>query len=215
MPDNYSSALEQIRNWYQNKAGWNEVYDFVEFFARPQPHFNISSFITKCNRVMEREMSGYRFVGNEIALITSETEIKAIEEAVAVAAMTGLRGVETHLKTALHHFADRSTPDYRNSIKESISAVEAVARAITGNKKATLGEALKRIDNEIALHESLKKGFSSIYGYTSDDDGIRHGLTDEPNVGSDDARFMLVSCSAFVHYLIEKAEKAGMLGSKL
>ena len=42
---------------------------------------------------------------------------------------------------------DRKTPNYRNSIKESISAVEALCKIITENEKATLGKALKIIDN--------------------------------------------------------------------
>ncbi|MCZ7542089.1 MAG: hypothetical protein M5R40_00440 [Anaerolineae bacterium] len=102
--------------------------------------------------------------------------------------------------------ADRENPDYRNSIKEAISAVEATAKIITGDKKATLRQALKRL----GLHPALESGLSSIYGYTSDADGIRHALTDEPNVTHDDAKFMLVSCSAFVNYLIARANKAGI-----
>ena len=43
--------------------------------------------------------------------------------------------------------------------------------------------------------------------------GIRHaeGLTD-PNVGREEAQFMLVACSAFVNYLTEKARQAGVDG---
>jgi hypothetical protein len=49
-----------------------------------------------------------------------------------------------------------------------------------------------------------------MYGYTSDAQGIRHALMDEPNLSFEDAKFMLVSCSAFVNYLIAKAAKAGI-----
>jgi hypothetical protein len=38
---------------------------------------------------------------------------------------------------------DREQPDYRNSIKESISAIESLCRKITGNDKGTLGLVLK------------------------------------------------------------------------
>jgi len=60
------------------------------------------------------------------------------------------------------------------------------------------------------MHPSLKQGFEKLYGYTSDDDGIRHALLDEANLDMEDARFMLVSCSAFVNYLVVKAQKAGI-----
>lgn len=63
--------------------------------------------------------------------------------------------------------SDRKAPDYRNSIKESICAVEAICRVITKQKNATLGQALKKVESDISLHPALKNSFSSLYGYTS------------------------------------------------
>lgn len=59
-------------------------------------------------------------------------------------------------------------------------------------------------------NELLEQEFSSLYGYTSDEDGIRHGGIDFKNAPAEDAKYMLVSCSAFVNYLIEKYEKVQM-----
>ncbi len=79
--------------------------------------------------------------------------------------------------------------------------MEAVCQIITGDPKATLGQALKKI----GIHPALEKGFSSIYGYTSDADGIRHALLEKSTVDADDAQFFLVSCAAFGNYLIAKS----------
>jgi len=49
-----------------------------------------------------------------------------------------------------------------------------------------------------------------MYGYTSDEDGIRHAMLEEPDVGFEDAKFMLVACSAFINYLKVKADKASI-----
>jgi len=108
--------------------------------------------------------------------------------------------------------SDKTNPDYRNSIKESISAVESLCRLISGSNEATLGDALKKIEkkNEFKMHSALKNAFSNLYGWTSDAQGIRHSLMDEPNLQFDDAKFMLVSCSAFIHYLIIKTSQAGI-----
>ena len=46
-----------------------------------------------------------------------------------------------------------------------------------------LGKDLKIIEGETALHGALKKGFMAICGYGSDEDGIRHAMLDEPQVG--------------------------------
>ena len=53
--------------------------------------------------------------------------------------------------------------------------------------------------------------FVAIYGYTSDADGIRHAMIDDSKCDFEDAKYMLVSCSAFVNYLIMKATKAGVV----
>lgn len=140
--------------------------------------------------------------------MTSEEEIAEIED--ALEATKGLEGVHTHLQTALSMLSDRKSPDYRNSIKESISAVEGICKLIAQDEKATLGSALDKIETRVELHGALKGAFEKLYGYTSDAEGIRHALLKEPNLESEDAKFMLVACSAFVNYLIAKVSRAGM-----
>jgi hypothetical protein len=189
---------------------WYEVYDFIEFVAQADSPANKDGFIKYCNKMMERELSGYRFVGNTIAKITDENELSAIEEAIENSSVTKLSGVNLHLKSALAKLSDRKSPDYRNSIKESISAVEAISIIISGNSKASLEQALKIIEQSVGLHGALKRGFIAIYGYTSDSGGIRHALLGESNIEFEDAKYMLVSCSAFINYLIMKAEKSGI-----
>jgi len=204
-------TYQKIKDYFFN-CHWYEVYDFIEFIVNSYPYEGINSeFMEYCNSVLERELSAYRFVGGKIVEITSEEEISEIEEALEIS--KPLKGVHTHLKRALELLADRKSPDYRNSIKESISAVEAICRLITGEGKATLGEALNKMKTEakVDLHPALKSALDNLYGYTSDEKGIRHSLLDEPNLNFEDAKFMLVSCSAFINYLFIKASKAGIL----
>ena len=113
------------------------------------------------------------------------------------------------MKTALELLANRKSPDYRNSIKESISAVEAVCRLITIDQNATLGQAIGKVKKKVQLHPALERAFDKLYGYTSSADGIRHALLEETDLDFEDAKFMLVSCSAFVNYLVSKSSKAG------
>jgi hypothetical protein len=67
-----------------------------------------------------------------------------------------------------------------------------------------LGGALKVLKLKIPIHPALEQGLLKIYGYTSDGDGIRHALTEEPNLDQEDAQFMMIVSSAFVNYLIAK-----------
>lgn len=152
---------------------------------------------------MERELAGYRLIDGRIVELTSKTEIETVEQAIAD---EKYRGVSQHLQSALDLLSNRDKPDYRNSIKESISAVESMARIVTGNTKATLGDALKVLEKSQTLHGALKEGFSKLYGFTNDEGGIRHAMLDEPNLTSADAIYFLVSCSAFTNYLKTKVK---------
>ena len=161
-----------------------------------------------CNSILKRELSGYRFIGDVIAPITSEQEIAEIEE--ALTSKDSLQPIAIHLQSALNLLSDRKSPDYRNSIKESISAIETICKLITNNERASLSQAIKVITNKIELHSNLQEAFRKLYGYTSDAEGIRHSLMDKPDLDFEDAKFMLVTCSAFVNYLKIKAVKVGV-----
>ena len=208
--DNYFNLFyTAIRNKFF-KWEWYEVYDFLEYLAQTDSPIDRKQFIETCNVIFGRELSAYRFVGEKIVKITDELEVNEIEEVINKTSKSKLEIVNIHLKTALLKLSDRKNPDYRNSIKESISAVEAIAKIISGNPKAELAQALKLIENSVGLHGALKKGFLSIYGYTSDADGIRHSLKEQSTCNFEDAKYMLVSCTAFINYLIVKSQKAGI-----
>jgi hypothetical protein len=141
----WEEALENIRERYF-ELQWFEVYDFLEFVADNFPDEDANQRFTKtCNDVLEKELSAYRFVGGLITQVTSETEISTIEESLE----SPLKTVNAHLENALRLMSDRKSPDYRNSIKESISAVEAICRVIAQDDKATLGKALDKIEKKI------------------------------------------------------------------
>ena len=209
LSDDWDEVYKVVKEYFF-KCTWYEAYDLIEFVSAhyPVPHFN-SVFIKSCNRILETELSAYRFVGGKITQITSDVEISEIQQALEIP----VSPVQEHLKQALDLLADRKNPDYRNSIKESISAVEALCRLIAKDDDASLGKALDEIEKTgvIELHKALKDAFHRLYGYTSDKKtGIRHALINEPNLNFEDAKFMLVSCSAFINYLVIKSSKAGI-----
>lgn len=180
-------------------AQWYEVYEFIEYvvglYKRVNPRLSLATVL---NAMLEKESSGYRIVEGLVADITSQQEIDMLGEAIRD---TRFGGVAGHLQRALELLADRENPDYRNSIKESISAVESMARIVAENQKAVLSDALKALERSGKLHTALKDGFLKLYAYTSDEQGIRHAMMDEPNITNSDAKYFLMSCTAFVNYL--------------
>lgn len=183
---------------------WNTYFDLIEFIIETYNSLGggkyLLSFINELNKDFERLNYGYRIINNIVTPITSIIEIKSIEEAIENAK----DNIKEHLNSALKHLADKESPNFRNSIKESISAIEALCREKTNSN--TLGSALKELEKSgIQLHPALKSSFEKLYVYTNDEKtGVRHALMDDTNDYSPtyhEAKFMLVSCSTFINFM--------------
>lgn len=203
-PDTY----KYLRKYFYS-CEWNEIYDFIEFIANNGIDKKRNEVFKKsCNVVLKKELSAYRFIGEVITPVINECEVEEIDE--ALKSTHSMKPIQNHLQTALKYLSDRKNPDYRNSIKESISAVEGLCNILNGTT-STLGKTLNDLEKKIGIHGAFKQGLSSLYGWTSSDEGIRHALMKESELDFEDAKFMLVSCSAFINYLMVKAEKADLL----
>ena len=192
------------------QATYNEVLDLIQYACNwIDSHIRVDKGqVYSCmNKVFQKENIGYRFISGQITPVTDEQELSSVEEA----CNAPFDGCRKQIQKAVAFLSDRQNPDYKNCIKESISAVESACQVIVGDEKATLGDALKKLeDNGVLIHPALKQGFLKLYGYTSDQGGIRHaeGMF-ESNVTFEEAKFMLVSCSAFINYLIAEFGKRG------
>ena len=194
---------------------WNRCLDLLEFLANNENRnrwddqgvgvFDDDDVVapkpSEYNLILKKYMVGYRFVSGILSRITSEDEIDSVESAIENAATS----VEEQLYKALQDLSDREHPHYAKSVQCSISAVEAQCCILLGEERVTLGDALNRLERQgVNMHSALKEAWKKLYGFTSDDAGIRHGSMQPSDVDQDLARFMLVACSAFVTYLISK-----------
>lgn len=193
------------------QAPYNEVLDVIEYCYywvthRSDPLIK-TTWKNAFNMLFRQEYVGYRFVSDQIVPVTDELEIREIEQA----CKTPFDGARTQLQKALGFLSDRENPDYKNCVKESISAVESVCKVISGNEKATLKDALNSlISNGMNIHGSLKSATLALYGYASDEGGIRHAEREtESTVTFEEAKFMMVTCSAIVNYLVAEYGKHG------
>ena len=196
-------AYDELRSYFFI-CDWFEVYDFVEFIVNQLPQSMTLEFTIALNIVLTEENIAFRIVDKQFTDITNETELVEIEDA----AKTRFDGVNKHITDAIAFLSDRKSPNYRNSIKESISAVESLFKCLTGKNKITFKDGMSNIEKKFEIHPALKEGFEKIYAYTSDDEGIRHGMVESPNCSYNEAKFMLVSCSAFINYVIGKSSES-------
>jgi hypothetical protein len=215
------SESELFYRFYKKKVlegEWYECLDLMEYIAQDE---NRKRWCNQCydlysersaifvpgaknfNMVFEKFMVGYRFVNGEITPIANNAEIQSIEDAIEKAKPS----VQELLSKALKHLSNRTHPDYAKSVECAISAVESQCCIILGRDNATLGDAIKQFERQgMKLHSALKDAFHKLYGFASNEAGIRHGTIKPSDVDQSLAKFMLVTCSAFVNYLIENSQ---------
>jgi signal transduction histidine kinase len=182
-------------NWHFPFDIFEAIFQFPENLMRDP-----DEVASQIRNALERENQAYTFVGGRFIERMTPQEVESVETALR----TPIEAIREHFETALQMLSNRENPDFRNSIKESISAVESACKELTGLKNATLGQALNALHQKRPLHQNLKNALQQLYSWTSDHGGIRHAIKDAENVERADAKFMLVACSAFVNYLMTR-----------
>lgn len=187
--------------WFNRERAWWELYNTIEHLTPLLSANGDRRVYHELNQILESEGARFRFIDEQLTEITDKNEVAAVDE--ALAAPDKFAGAREHVATALRLLGQRPTPDYRNSISESINAVESTLKVLTGLKNADLSDALKAFSKAHPIHGALSKGLNSLYGYTSSEHGIRHALIEpDAKVGFAEAKFMVVACAAFMNFLI-------------
>jgi hypothetical protein len=173
---------------------WWKVYDFLEFlpsafrgarYYTPSRGVELRQYL---NVVLEREMSAYRFVDDVLTPITDVIEIETIEHAVNAATPEPW---VTHLRSSLAHLSSRAHPDYVHAIEEAMLSVSAVCQGVAHDPKATVADVIDHLD----IRPAMRDAFARLYAW--EPSGI-----DPP--GFAEAKFMLVACSGFVNFVLQK-----------
>ena len=179
----------------------NKVFDLFQMIMR---HQNCpSDFTLGVATTFERFRLAYVVDTEQPVTIlpaVTEQEGEAIIGAIKELREAGLHGAETHLKKAGELVNEG---DWPGAVRESINAVESVARQLDPDASKELEPALASLERKGRLHPAMKQAFSRLYGYTSDEEGIRHALLTNATspAGKDEAVFMLGACASFASYL--------------
>ena len=164
----------RCRDWLKDhfyRLTWYEVYDFIEFIVDHHESMVRYSQYRKnkleeiFNVILERELSGYRFISGVVAPVSSPAEVSEISGAIESTARSGLDGAHEHLQTALMLLGKKPDPDYRNSIKEAISAVESIAKQLSGSSSQGLSGTLDALSKNADIYGALKAGFIKLWLY--------------------------------------------------
>jgi hypothetical protein len=205
--NDFTTCSAAMRAIFEN-GNYVQVFDFIQFVLRHRscPH-DLADGVAWA---LKQSRAAYVLVDRHtIYPIPSKEEGAAIERAFADLASVEFGGARAHLRKA-GEFLNQG--HYADSVRESIHGVESVARLLDPKASRTLGPALAALEAKGTIHGALKAGFSSIYGYSSDESGIRHSLLDgdKAQVDLHDSMFMIGACASFVSYLIGKARAIGL-----
>lgn len=204
----YTGALAHFKTLIL-KSPFNVVLDLIEEIANHKPMYahrwelfaRIIRFLFDKHAAaywLDESRRPYHFFPR-----SSREQGEATQQSIQTIREADMKGASTHLRQAVEQINVRQ---FAKSIADSIHAVESVARQIDPESQ-TLRPALNSLKKAgLIKHPALKEAFSKLYGYTSDEQGIRHALLnqDSADVGVDEAIFMFGACASFAAYLVNK-----------
>jgi len=178
---------------------WFKVYDFIEVMQANFAQRDDNSFADAVNEFFVDEGIGWQLVDGQI-LTRGPEAFETLVTAATSALETSQRPTAAkHLHEALQDLSRRPEADLPGAAYHAMGALECVARDLTGDAKATLGEILKRHPG--LLPKPLDSALSQVWGYASNE--ARHVLEGR-GISRDEAE-LLVGLSATVStYLLRK-----------
>ena len=114
-------------------------------------------------------------------------------------------GARKHLAAAGAFFNDGK---YLDAMRESIQAVESVARVVEPSA-STLGKALPLLEKRALIRPEFRQSIEKLYVFSNSAEGIRHADLGRANEDEAEVLLMISACAAFVTYLVTSATKSG------
>ncbi len=217
--DLLDKQIQEMKDLFLHGA-YNKIFDFLQIAMRYRERSGglfyskgwAIPFYKVVASVLEECMCAYTVIDDEVPTIVPialPEQKESIEAAFTVLKSGPFDGAREHLRKSAQCMNSNDLP---GSVRESIHAVESVARRLDSGAATTLQPALTALSkNNVALHPAFKIGIEKLYAYTNDEEGIRHALVDgDANVDTEDAVFMFGACASFSAYLVNKARKAGL-----
>lgn len=187
-------------------GGLVPAYNLVQFLL--ENGYVSASAKSALARALEKTRAAYRVIENRVVPFSSQAEHDSLVTAIETAAELGASGARSHL---LNAGGQLTAGQWGGAIHESISAVESAAKLVSGEHSKDLSAILTKMQKEGSIrHPALAGALKQLYGYTSDEKGVRHSLVleDAAQVTESDAFLMFGLCASFVTYLLRPPVQA-------
>ena len=195
-----------------SECEWFKVYDIIEALnsamakqdaitRKTAPRFanTASKFVEEVNGFFIEEGIGWHLIDGQIVTRGTEAFESVVNTATAALEETKRPTAAKHLHEALQDLSRRPEADLPGAVYHAMGSLECVARDLTGDSKATLGEALKRYPG--LLPKPLDTALSQIWGYASNE--ARH-VQEGRDTSREEAELLVGLAAALSTYLTRK-----------
>lgn len=204
---------------------WDKAFDFCERLhgrlARAIGYYDQSEYVVtkareevqayiadEIQQIFVEEGFAFEFSGGAVRRRGRKHTVDLTTRAQFVLGDTRLASAKRHYEKALQFFRNPSEPDYENTVKEAVCAVEATGRALFPAAKAsTLGDLAKWLvtSQDVSIPKALGQTFTAIYAFRSGGEGIGHGGSSGGAATAEVAEYVLAVCASQVIYLVDLA----------
>jgi len=180
---------------------WNDEFQVTKSKA------DVQKFIEQeLQRLFVEESLSVEFVDGVVRRRGRKHLVDVTTRAEVVLGDARLANARKHYDKALQFFRHPSKPDYENTVKEAVCAVEAAGKSLFSSAKAaTLGDLTKWLSSttDVAVPKALVQTITGIYAYRSGGDGVGHGGSAGGAATAEVAEYVLGVCACQIIYLVD------------
>ena len=213
--DNFRlGSVDEIEEYYNpdffvemlQDASWHEVLSIIEFLVN-------SKIISgaEADELFQYHNVGYRieedyFAKNNTRVVVHYESLIEDKERILELDIP-YEGVINLVKAAYSDISSPGSLNLEQSIKHSIDAVEGYLKGWLddkGIKVATLGDAIKSIQNKDIAPPNIVKALEQFYVYRNRTPNVGHGSPELANVEKEEARLCFEMAVSYINYFYRK-----------
>jgi hypothetical protein len=197
---------EQIQHKVQelmNACPWFKVYDIIEALhaslARDSDVDDVVFFTNEINEFFVEEGIGWQLARGQIVMRGTEAFEAVVTEAISALEASERPTAAKCLHEALEDLSRRPEANLRGAVFHAMGSLECVARDLTGDPKATLGQILNHHPG--LLPKPLDKALSHVWGYVSTE--ARH-VVEGQEISREETELVVGLSATVSTYLLRK-----------
>jgi hypothetical protein len=187
---------------------WYRVYDIIEAVSDASMAdvpdysraFSVLSFPEALNEFFLENGIGWQLDGTKVVSRGTDAFESSVQRASAALADAGLPTAQSEIREALLDLSRRPAPDLTGAIQHGMGALECVARDLTGETNASLGQIINRRPG--LLPPPLDAAIEKIWGYSSN--YARH-ISEQRTPTREEAELVVGLAAVVATYLSRKS----------